>query len=197
MSITVPTKGRSIRYTVSLFLFVGALSSLVIGSIGVTMSDAVAHENRQNQWSHLLPMLTNRQSTPVERAPQPVVTPPPAQTDASTPAPAPQPTVAPVQPTPPARVTPRAIPAPTPPVDSAPVIATMTATQATSESAPVTYTSRQISPDTRDRLLVLASIAAAVGVVIYILSLFNTGGLRPRSVAPIRYRIPVREVIRR
>ncbi len=79
-----------------------------------------------------------------------------------------------------------------PVVDTAADIETMATAQASTEAKPVTYTSNQISTESRNRLLALAVSALTSGSLIFIMSLFGSTSTSP-SVA--RYRKLGREVL--
>ena len=85
------------------------------------------------------------------------------------------------------------------PVDTAPQIASMTAAQAADVAKAtdtVSYTSARISNETRDRILMLAGVAAITGGLLYTISLIGSTPT-PRREIPIRYIVPVREGIAR
>jgi hypothetical protein len=207
------TKERRI-YMFSIALFAVTITGLAAGSIGGVAREAAARDtpwhagwnrserssesNRSN--NNLTNLITNRNNDDDEDERTPTTTPiiqptqqtQPTQVTPPAPTPAPQQQAAPAV----APAVPRIIPTSatveaTPIPDTAPEIATMTSAQAVPESAPITYTTHQISEETRNQLLALAIGAAVSGALIFMLSTF-TGGTVVQS--PVRYRVPVREV---
>jgi len=77
-------------------------------------------------------------------------------------------------------------------VDTAPAIAAMTQAQARPDSQPVRYVSGRMSDEVRDRLIIIAGVAAVAGAVLYIISFFTKVTSTPRRAVPIRYIFPVR-----
>jgi hypothetical protein len=209
------------RYLFSIALFIITASMLVIGSVTSITADVSAQENNRSRFFQWLysqrnddrptgrneerstqpgqatrTQNTDRTNTPEQQEASPAspTTTPPAQTTpttnepvANTPAPTPVINVAndPVE-----------VATPAPVEDTAPVIATMTEAQAIPESQPVTYTSMQISDETRNRLFGLAGMSLVSGAMIYYLSKVGVGGLTSSSLAPVR-RIPVKQVVSR
>ncbi|MBC7459282.1 hypothetical protein H7200_01040 [Candidatus Saccharibacteria bacterium] len=176
------------RYIFSMTTAIFVTGTLVMGGVGSIATTASAHEKNSN-YAPSAPV------TVVETAPkvEPAVVPPvvqPVQPPAA-------PTVAPVAPvtpapasTPPAQrsvVQPAVVqPVVTPaPVDTAPEIVTMTAAQAANDSQPVTYTNERMSFVTRDRLIILAAVAATTGALLYTMSLIGTSP-RTRLIGVIR-----------
>lgn len=204
------------RYAFSIFLFAFALTGLVMGSIGGIVHEASA-QSRGDAWRNWLgefrfgqnsrntnqqsdrTQTTQREETEREEAPAQVapVSPDPIQpneqtsTDTATEvAPSALPSI--VSPAAQAELAPEpVIP------DTAEEIVSTTSAQATVESQPIAYTSRQISNETRDRLLAVAAMAVASALVIFILSLFETGSAAVSAAHSARVRVLVREVATR
>lgn len=207
-------RGARRRFIFSVSLFVFTIAGLIVGGAGGFIPEASAQENyRSGYWNQInnrfewiwsgnsnsrnnqredartnVPATQRTtqptQQTPVtqEQTPAPAPTQPaPAQTT-----PVPAQTVAPAAP----RVIEPEVAAPV--VNTAPVIETMASAQAATEAKPVTYTSNQISTESRNRLLALAVSAVTSGSLIFIMSLFGTTGVSP-SIA--RYRKLGREVL--
>lgn len=82
----------------------------------------------------------------------------------------------------------------TKPVDTSGAIATMVAAQAVDTREPVTYTSQQISTETRNRLLAVAVSAATSGLLIYLMSLLGVPGQPLLATSGYRLRGAVSEV---
>ena len=76
---------------------------------------------------------------------------------------------------------------PVPPADTAAEVAVTAAAQAESGVTAVTYSSQQISTETRNRLIAIATSALVSGSLIFIMSFFGTGSLSPRQMIPARY----------
>lgn len=211
------TKGERRRFNFSIGLFIFTIAGLIIGSSGSVLQDVSAREgygwgqsrNRGNERSNQpVNRTTNQQPTQPQQNHSQNRTAPsvPARTSPTNQAPAaPTPAQAPAQPqqTAPVRTTPArtATVAPqtataveaapeSPPVNTAPEITAMSAAKAVTPAEPVTYTSNQISTETRNRLLALAVSATTSALLIYAMSMFKPN----ESGAPIRYRIPVREI---
>jgi len=131
--------------------------------------------------------VTPKMSTP---ATTPTPAPATATTTPSAPAPATATTVVvnpPVQVAPVTTVQPAA-------TDTAPAIAAMAQAQALTNSQPVTYTSARLPDAARDRLVLIAAIAAITGGLLYTMSFIGGTPLGPKQGIPIRYIVPVREV---
>lgn len=196
------------RYAFSIFLFAFALTGLLIGAVGGATPNASA-QSRDDSWRNWFsnywgsrdsdrqntqtqPTTTDRTQTEEQEQAQVQPAPSSPAPEQANPAPAASPVVsAPVFPsivTPSANASESVIP------DTAQEIASMTSAQAAVESKPVTYTSQQISTETRNRLLAVAAIAVASAIVIYILSLFGTSSAPVSKTSPVRIRVPVREV---
>lgn len=79
------------------------------------------------------------------------------------------------------------------PVDTAPQIALTTSAQAQVASQPVTYTSKQISTDTRDQLLIAATIGLVAGILLLLLSITIPKSATLARAKAVRIKIPVRE----
>jgi len=138
----------------------------------------------------------------------PVQTPTPAQTPTQAPAttPTPAPATATTTPSAPAPATATTVvvnpPVQVAPVttvqpaatDTAPAIAAMAQAQALTNSQPVTYTSARLPDAARDRLVLIAAIAAITGGLLYTMSFIGGTPLGPKQGIPIRYIVPVREV---
>jgi len=77
--------------------------------------------------------------------------------------------------------------------DTAALIATMAAAQAKTGSQPVVYTSGRLSDEVRNRLIILAAVAAITGGLLYTMSFIGTTPTNPRRNIPIRYIFPVKE----
>jgi hypothetical protein len=199
----------NLRFGVSIFLFAFALTGLVAGGIGGFVNEASAQQaDRNTYWREWLfgnnRENDNRQSnqnrnqeqnreqtketapaetTPTQPATPVETTPTPSTPTVTTPATAAFAPVVPQIAESPVEVIP----------NTAPEIAATTSAQAAVESKPVTYTSQQISIDTRNQLFTAATVAIASGIIIYILSLFGTSGAALTNANPARIRIPVRE----
>jgi len=220
------TKSDQKRFILSIVTVGLLVSTLAVGSIGSVMQSASARENTwygqsarnsdnvnrngQNYYSN-----TDRNDTqptgnsngtttrpPVAQAPVAPATPTPAPTKtvtqvtpaASTPTAEPAATPAPAS-TP--NVAPQSAAVQTPvPVDTAPAIANMTTAQADTSSQPVTYTSERMSDETRNRLMILAGVAAVTGGLLYTMSFIGTAPATQKRGIPIRYIVPVREIVR-
>lgn len=195
------------RYIFSIALFAFAMTGLVVGSVGGFVQEASAQEARRGYLSEWLfgnnraETNTNRETNQQrnQREEETITTPAPVTQPAQTTPVTPAPTQAQAPVTTPATTTFAPVTTPqtsTPvPADTAPEIAATTSAQAAVASQPVTYTSQQISGDTRDQLLTSAAIAAASGGLILIMSSFGTGGAFLAKANPMRIRIPVKEVV--
>jgi len=78
-------------------------------------------------------------------------------------------------------------------VDMASSIAAMAAVQAKTVSQPVTYPSARLSDEVRNRLIIMAAVAAITGGLLYTMSFIGTTPTNPRRDIPIRYIFPVKE----
>ncbi|MDB5179746.1 MAG: hypothetical protein JWN12_378 [Candidatus Saccharibacteria bacterium] len=153
-------------------------------------------QNPSNQTSPATPTTANT-TTPATTS----EVPPAPQPDATTPAPqaTPAPAAAASQPAPAVAtsVTPQIVaetPAPAT-VDTEPAIANMTAAQAGKNTQAVSYTSGRLSDETRNRILILAGVATVTGALLYTISFIGATEPTSRREIPIRYIVPVREVI--
>ena len=217
------TKSDQKRFVLSIVTVGLLVSTLAVGSIGGVMQSASARENtwygqgsqnnsrNNNNYSN-----TNRNDThsnnpntsgPTTGRPStqtPVTTTPPTTTPtkvappAATPQPAATPVAAPTAAAPTQVVTPQVVSQPaiaeTPaPVDTAPAIANMATAQTHTSSEAVTYTSERMSEETRNRLMILAGVAAVTGGLLYTMSFIGTAPATQKRGIPIRYIVPVRE----
>lgn len=206
------------RYIFSMITATLLVGSLIVGSIGGVIQSASARDNfssrsynyspntsqnrgsnTNNQTSNSSPSKTTTTTPATTKTTAPSITTkvtPTAQPAATTPAPAAQ-TATPVAVTPAKVVTPQIVaqpPAPAP-VDTAPAIENMTAAQATKSTQPVSYNSNRISDDTRNRILMLAGVATVTGALLYTISFIGATVPASRREIPIRYIVPVREVV--
>lgn len=204
------------RFVVSLLTVAFVTSMLVVGSVGSMMQQTSAHtyrdrnyydSDRRNdgyqsynndyrdgsysgqtqtktdtsdtntQHYQTTQQTKNRQTTSAPPTAAPVT---PA---APTPAPTPQITPAPA-------ITQE----PSAPLDTAADVAVMTAAQATADGQAVAYTSQRITTETRDRLMILGGVAAVAGGLLYTLSYVGAFSTSRRPI-PVRYIVPVREVV--
>ena len=204
-------RGEHKRYIFSLITVGLLVSTLVVGSVGSMVQMASARDNygwrgqsnrqnnndrggssnssRNSNTNTPAPTTTTKTATPAKTTTvAPTTTPPPA-----TPAPA----VA--TPAPKQVVTPQIVaqPAAAPePVDTAPEVVSTAAAQATTDNKPqpVTYTSQRLSDETRNRIIIMAVVAATTGALLYTMSMFGAAATEPKRAIPVRYTIPVREV---
>jgi len=210
------------RYIVSLVTIALLVSTLIVGSVGSMMQMASARDNYSRRGQYYPTQNTNssrnnssngassNNNTPAKPATTtPAVTASPSKTTTNTTTTAkpaattPAPAVAAPAPAPePAKVvvTPQIVSQPavveTPaPVDTAPQVASTAAAQAATDSTKtqeVTYTSQRLSDESRNRILILAVVAATTAALLYTMSLF--GATEPKRAAiPVRYIVPVRE----
>jgi len=205
------TKSDQKRLVLSIVTVGLLVSTLAVGSIGGIMQSASAKENNwygqgsqnngrnsQNYYSNTDRNNNQPTTTPSRPSTQnPVTTTPDTTTPtqvAPTTTPAPAATVAtPSQAaTPQVVVQPAIVETPTP-VDTAPEIATMATAQADTTSEAVTYTSERMSEETRNRLMILAGVAAVTGGLLYTMSFIGTAPATQKRGIPIRYIVPVRE----
>jgi len=207
------------RYIFSLITVALLVSTLVVGSVGGIVQMASARDNysRRGQGQYYQSQNTNSSrndnntNTAKPATTTPAVTASPSKTTTNT---APTttakpavtaPAVAATTPAPAAvaekaAVTPQIVSQPAvveapKPVDTAPQVASTAAAQATTDSTKaqeVTYTSQRLSDASRDRILIMAVVAATTAALLYTMSLF--GAAEPKRAAiPVRYIVPVRE----
>ena len=203
------------RYIFSLITVALLVSTLVVGSVGGIVQMASARDNysRRGQGQYYQSQNTNSSrndnNTAKPATTTPAVTASPSKTTtntaptttakpavtapaATTPAPAAVPEKAAVAPQ--IVSQPAVVEAPKP-VDTAPQVASTAAAQATTDSTKaqeVTYTSQRLSDASRDRILIMAVVAATTAALLYTMSLF--GAAEPKRAAiPVRYIVPVRE----
>jgi hypothetical protein len=147
--------------------------TLIVGGAGSIVNTAAAHKTPVTPVTQTNPTKpTTTETTPKV---EPVVVAPVAPVEQPV-----QPPAAPVVATPPAQrfavqpavEQPVVAPA-TVPVDTAPEIVTMTTARAAADSLPVTYTNERMSFVTRDRLIILAAVAATTGALLYMMSLIG------------------------
>jgi len=205
------------KYILSLVLFGANISALVIGGVVGVMDEATARDNyrggynssynssndrrsgnqRQQQpntrqtnqqQSNVNRNQTNTYNQPSNQPPQEVTN---EQAPATTANVAPPVEAQPVQQEQ-QMVTPQiaqpviaADPAPIP--DTSEEVALVASSQAEVTAAPVTYTTQQISIETRNRLIAIAVSALTSGLLIYIMSFSNIGGTPMRRTIPVRY----------
>jgi hypothetical protein len=175
------------RYILGIGIFAFAMTGLIGGSVGGLAQEASARENRIG--TTLTELLSGRQQTnrPTEQtqqqAPVTTITQPPVTEQA--------PIETATQPTVP--VVSQETVQQEAPIDTASQIALTTSAQARVVGEPVTYTSQQISTNTRDQLLLAATIGIVAGIVLLLLSLTTSGGEALAKAKSMRVRIPVRE----
>jgi len=134
--------------------------------------------------------------TPVTTTPTNTVTPAapaPATPAVTQPAPTPAPVATPARTATPQIAAQPSVVETSAPVDTAPAIANMAEAQATTSSESVTYTSERMSDATRNRLMILAGVAAVTGGLLYTMSFIGATSASQKRGIPIRYIVPVRE----
>lgn len=190
------------KYIISVLLFIVMISALVVSAVGGITETAFARERNDRNWRENNGGYTqrNQNRNDTSRTQAPVTAAPPEQPTAAQTAPSATQTTTPL-PTPASQrstvATPVvASPAPEPVVNTAPSIATMASAQATGmESTPVTYTSNRISEETRNQLMIVSATAVVTSLVMYGLTLIGGGMRAAATAAPVRYKIPIKEVI--
>jgi hypothetical protein len=183
------SKAERKRYVFSMTAGLLVIATLAVSSVGGMLHTASARDNfasrsftytpndrTKNQVVHQSTVSQPVTTTP-DRTTTVVAAPPPAPvTHAQT---APQPVLQPAA----------------QPVDTAPAIATMTVAQSNKGAQPIQYTSSRLADDTRNRILLLAGVAAITGMLLYMISLIGTAKPSVKRDIPIRYIVPVREAM--
>jgi hypothetical protein len=208
-------KANRTRYIFSITTALLLVSMLLVGSIGGILQGASAKSNfdrsgystTQNRGGNSGSNQSTTKSTPSNTpTPAKTTTSPAAQTQArqtpvapkaTTPTPATTtPAPAPVAQTASSQVVTQPAVTPTPtPVDTAPAINAMTAAQTDKSTQPVTYISNILPDDTRNRIFILAGVAALTGALLYTISFIGVAAPAMKREIPIRYIVPVREGI--
>jgi len=217
-SWTRGVQGKHTRYIFSITTALLLVSTLIMGSVsglvqGVSAKDNFNRSNYYNMntsgrggnsGSSNQSTTKNTQNT----SPSTTKSPPPAksttparQTTTTTPPKAATPAPATTTPPAPAPAAQKSAPQPAPepttpaPVDTTPAINAMTAAQSAKPVQPVTYTSQKISNETRNRIFILAGIAAVTGGLLYTISFIGATAPAMKREIPIRYIVPIREGI--
>lgn len=179
-------------------MFAFALTGMIGISAGEFTQTASAQENTFSIRTTLQDLLgTNRQRPVQQQREQPQQETPatPVVTQEVTPAPTPTPAVT-QQPQNSNQVAQQVqAPIETTPADTAPQIELTTSAQAKIAGQPVTYVSRQISSETRDQLLLAATIGIVVGILLLLLSLALPKSEVVQARKSMRIKIPVREAV--
>ncbi|MDB5162065.1 MAG: hypothetical protein JWM52_573 [Candidatus Saccharibacteria bacterium] len=188
------------RYIISILVFAIMTSGLIVGTVGSVMETTSARDGRgrsgysQNQSSRNNSSYTGKSadtSTSGKTTPNTATS--KSVTTTVTPTRAPDAT-APVQPVTPQITPTRAIVQDTPPpIDTAPAITSMTAAQATTPSQSVSYESKQISDESRNRLIILGGLGIVTAGLLYAMSYYITSPTLGRRQIPVRYIVPVQE----
>lgn len=177
-------------------MFAFALTGMIGISAGEFTQNASAQENTYSLRTTLQDLLGSNRQRPVQQREQPQQETPatPVVTQEVTPAPTPTPAVI-QQPQNSNQVAQQiqAAPIENTPADTAPQIELTTSAQAKVAGQPVTYVSRQISSETRDQLLLAATIGIVVGILLLLLSLALPKSEVVQARKSMRIKIPVRE----
>lgn len=177
-------------------MFAFALTGMIGISAGEFTQNASAQENTYSLRTTLQDLLGSNRQRPVQQREQPQQETPaaPVVTQQETPSSTPTPQVAQQtqDQTQVAQLV-QAAPIGSSPADTAPQIELTTSAQAKVAGKPVTYVSQQISSETRDQLLIAATIGIVMGILLLLLSLTLPKSETMQARKSIRIKIPVRE----